>query len=303
MRFVVVIAALGLGCGPTPSGDRSASPPPTSDGWVDPAADDDWSHLIDEAESAAPMTAAEVEQALNAALALGIPHMGEIFSRYYDLMVLGDETCPGSALVGGFEVFGSCTAASGVVFSGVSSLEETDGRVYADDEWVAGEYSIRTSPADYVITRTDGTALEAGGFIQFQRTPDGDIHRWTVGIEGSWRDTAATGWLGEGISAGILMGGTARPGEAGKLDLDGSYSVGSAALTFDTVVIEARECPDGIERGSLSLRSGGGALVTVDFSTCSECGVAALADGTALGEVCIDPGPLFEAVPSSGWIP
>ena len=298
------IISLGLGCASDPRQAKPAAEEVATDSaWVDPAADDDWSHLIDEAEGSEPVSVDEVEAELNAALALGIPHMGEIFSRYYALMEQGDETCPGSAMVGGFEVFGSCTADTGVVFSGVSSLDETDGRVYEGDVWVSGEYWVRTSPADYIITRTDGTALEAGGFIQFRREPGGDgTDRWSVSVEGSWRDTSAEGWLGEGISSGLIVQGSERDGE-GTMELEGSYTVGTASLVFERLSVGERDCPDGFEKGSLAFRSSGGTLVTVDFSSCSTCGPATLDDGSSLGELCVDPAPVLESLEPSGWIP
>ena len=297
MRFGFAIVALGIGCG---SKAPTAEPPADPSDWVDPAADDDWSHLIDEAAGGAALSGDDVEAALNEALALGIPTAGEVFTRYYELLALGDETCPGSALAGGFEVFGSCTAESGVVYSGVSSLDVTDDRVYEDDEWVSGEYFIRTSPADYVITRTDGTALEAGGFIQFRRSPEGMDHRWTVGIEGSWRDSSADGWLGQGISSGVLIQGGSRDGAPLFLELDGAYTVGSASLSFDRLTVLPEDCPDGFDQGSVAFRDGGGALVTVAFSPCSVCGPGVLSDGTELGEICVDPTPLMAAVLPSG---
>jgi hypothetical protein len=297
MRFAFIIVALSIGCGARPS---TADPPSDGQAWVDPAADDDWSHLIDEAAGSEPLSIDEMESALNEALALGIPNAGEIFSRYYALLALGDEECPGSALAGGFGVFGSCTAESGVVFSGVSSLDVVDGRVYEDGEWVSGEYFIRTSPADYVITRTDGTALEAGGFIQFRRSSEGMDHRWTGGIEGSWRDSGAEGWLGQGISSGVLIQGGSRDGAPLFLELDGAYTVGSASLSFDRLSVHPGDCPDGFDQGSVAFRDGGGSLVTVAFSPCSVCGPGVLSDGTELGEICVDPAPLMAAVLPSG---
>lgn len=297
MRFAFIIVALSIGCGARPS---TADPPSDGQAWVDPAADDDWSHLIDEAAGSEPLSIDEMESALNEALALGIPNAGEIFSRYYALLALGDEECPGSALAGGFEVFGSCTAESGVVFSGVSSLDVVDGRVYEDGEWVSGEYFIRTSPADYVITRTDGTALEAGGWIQFRRSPQGPEDHWSVGIEGSWKDSAADGWLGEGISSGLVLEAGSRGDAPRFLELDGAYTVGTATLSFDLVTVLPEDCPDGIDAGSIGFRDGGGALVTVTFSPCSVCGPAVLSDGTDLGELCVDPTLLMDAVIPSG---
>ena len=301
MRCVFATVALVVGCGSDPASDGGPSAGQLA--WVDPASDDDWSHLIDEAEGSEPLSAADVEPQLNAALALGIPNAGEVFSRYYELLADGDETCPGSALAGGFEVFGSCTAESGVVFSGVSSLDETDDRVYDGDEWVSGEYTIRTSPADYIITRTDGTALEAGGFIQFRRSPEGEEYRWTVGVEGSWRDTAASGWLGEGVSSGLLIQGAGRDDRPGMMELDGAYTVGSASLAFDRLTVRPQDCASGFVQGSVSFRSGGGALVAVEFPSCGACGPATLSDGTVLGEICVDPAPLLAAVVPMGQLP
>ena len=303
MRLGLSIVSLALGCASNAPQGVSADKADPDPGWVDPAADDDWSHLIDEAEEREALAVDEVQAELSAALALGIPNMGEVLTRYYDLMALGDEACPGSAMVGGFEVFGSCTAETGVEFSGVSSLDESDARVYEGDEWVSGEYFIRTSPADYIITRTDGTALEAGGFIMFRREPEAGVHRWSVAIEGSWRDTSASGWLGEGISSGLMIQATARGEGDNAMEIDGSYTVGSASLSFERLSMRERDCPDGFEQGSLGFRSSGGALVTVAFSSCSRCGQAVLDDGSSIGELCVDPAILMASLEPSGWIP
>ncbi|HCH66966.1 MAG TPA: hypothetical protein DFR83_29455, partial [Deltaproteobacteria bacterium] len=72
MRCVFATVALVVGCGSDPASDGGPSAGQLA--WVDPASDDDWSHLIDEAEGSEPLSAADVEPQLNAALALGIPN-------------------------------------------------------------------------------------------------------------------------------------------------------------------------------------------------------------------------------------
>lgn len=306
MRCTWAIIGLLGGCASAPAKDPSepdSGAAEVESDWVDPAADDDWSHLIDTVEAGPPVTAADIERDLNEALGLGLPTMGEVLSSYYALLAQGDATCPGSARPGGFEVFGTCTAESGLVFSGVSSIEETDERTFEGETWTAGEYWIRTSPADYTITRPDGTALEAGGFIQFRRELSGGVSNWDVDIEGSWRDSAADNWLGAGISSAVRMRGSGGAEYIDSLVVDGTYSLGSHSLGFDNLVVVPEECPDGIQQGTLTLRTGGGPLASVRFDDCSPCGALTLDDGTALGDVCIDPAPVVSSLEPSGWIP
>jgi hypothetical protein len=299
------LPAIALGCAGTP--DSGSSQPTSKSGtappWTDPAADDDWSHLIDPVPESPPPTPQAVSEALQAALNLGIPTMGVLLSRYRELYAQGDAACPGSAFAGGFEVFGSCVAESGVEFSGVAGIDETDGRVYEGDAWVSGRYEVRTSPADYTITRTDGTQLQAGGFYMFFRETMGGRSMWSTTLEGSWSDSAAEGWLYEGISMTLTVQGQVETtGESG-IRLDGSYTVGGTSLSFTDLRASSGSCDHGGVEGSVTVRLAGGELATVFLERCTHCGPTTLTDGSDLGEVCIDPTPLLSAIDASGWIP
>lgn len=299
------LSVIALGCaGPADSGfSRSTGKGNPETAWTDPAADDDWSHLIDPVPESPPPTPQAVAEALQAALDLGIPTMGVLLSRYQELYALGDAACPGSTFAGGFEVFGSCVAESGVEFSGVAGIDETDNRVYEGDVWVSGRYEVRTSPADYTITRTDGTQLQAGGFYMFFREIVGGRSMWSTTLEGSWSDSAADGWLYEGVSMTLsVQGQVETTGERG-MKLDGSYTVGGTSLSFTELRATTDSCDDGGAEGSVTVRLAGGELATVSVERCTHCGPATLDDGSELGEVCIDPTPLLSTIDASGWIP
>jgi len=292
------IAGLTMGCAGEPPRDPSVSQAP--DAWVDPAADDDWSHLIEPEPSLPDLTAERVQAAIEETLSLGIPNAAEAIGSYRTLLSQGDEVCPGSAFEGGFEVFGECTSTSGVIFSGVAGVLEEDDRVWDGDDWT-GSFSLLTGPADYTITRTDGSRLEAGGFINYRHERD-ERANWSVTFEGSWSDSAASGWLGAGVSSALRVNGRQTNRDDG-LELDGSYTIAATSLGFDLLRLSSESCEGEVAEGTMTLRTGGYPEVALEFTPCTRCASATTEDGTELGEVCIDPAPLLAAIETSARIP
>lgn len=281
----LLFACVCSGCG----GDDPSKAPGSeaATGWTDPAADDDWSDLIDPPPEGTAATAADVEAGIARALAHGAPSASVVFARYLDLLDQGDADCPGSAMAGGFEVHGVCTSAAGVTFSGVAGLVTMDERLDTTDGDWTGRYSVMTAPADFVITRADGTQLQAGGVLRYEEQR-GPSLQWTSQVAGTWADGDATGWLGEGFSGELHVQGEDRGGGERTLRFNGGYSAGVDTIGFDGVFLSDRDCPDGVFQGKLGLRLGDGQWAGLQFDRCAACAEAVLDDGTALGEVCVD---------------
>lgn len=306
MTHVAPTMVLGLLlCSGCASGDRQRTKSSTklddsgvvtATDWTDPGADDDWSHLIDPGPSAAEYTAADVVSAIDNATQHGIPDVGSVLSAYLDLLSQGDASCPGSALTEGFEVFGTCTAASGVTYSGVASLNRVDDRVDGPSGW-SGQASVMSSPADYTITRVDGTQLSVGAFFMVMMQRDSRGTQATHTLRGTVVDTGGPAWAQAGFSGDLFLNAGAQPDGATELMLEGSMSVGSGSLILESLRVSPDACPDGVAGGALSVRMTDGTWLRVVFhSTCSACGTALDADGQLMGDACINPGPWLSVV-------
>ncbi len=300
------VAAAFPGCATpdsaSPKGPETTNEATGATSWTDPAADDDWSDLIGDIPGAGTQTPEDITATIQHALDYGVPSAGEALDAYNEAYAMGDESCPGSAFMNGFEVFGTCTAASGAQFSGVAGFTLQDNRVWDGDTWT-GSVSLLTSPADYVIFRPDGTYLLAGGGLNFTRTIDASGTQQVTAIRGTFVDTSREDWLGIGYSGELLIGLNQRTGGYPDLMVDGALTLGSTSLQLDDLHVIPYECASGFMGGTIQVRQADATWVTVTLpNTCTNCGQATSQNGEDIGQVCIDPTPVHD-LSTSWWNP
>ncbi len=264
--------------------------------WTDPTLDDDWSALVPEADVAPTWTAAEVGAQIDRALAGGLPGPERPLATYLELLSHADAACPGSEYVGGFAVFGLCTTTSGYSYSGASGLIVDDTRAEGTDGVPTGSLFVSTAPADYYITRPDGTQFAAGGTLTLNVVQDATGLHTRSTISGTWMDDGDTSWLATGFSGALGMSRNLSADGHAQLEIDGPLSVGGASVSFARVqVMDA--CPDGVRGGAVSVRQPDSSWYTLTFPNgCHACGRVTWQDGSDRGEACIDVTPLLAAV-------
>lgn len=275
---------LGVGCAPPLAG------------WVDPTADDDWSALVPAGEHTPAWDAAGFAERFDTAFSTGVPLPQPVLDAYRELLSHGDATCPGTDFEDGFLVMGSCTSAEGYTYSGAAGLETEDLREGDPEGDWTGSARVQSAPADYVITRPDGTRLLVGANLMVSVARSTDTQQWSTRIAGTVQDEAATGWLGEGYSGSLEV--------EGRTDADGSRQwlqggFTTLGVTLDLVQLEVRPeaCADGFVGGTVRMRQEDAtwyALVLPEG--CGRCGPLTWEGDTALGEACLDPAPLVASM-------
>jgi hypothetical protein len=286
-----LLLGLGLvGCGGLGQSDSS--------GWTDPAADDDWSGLVEIPERRAEWTAEEVGQQIDAALASGVPDPGLVFESYEELLSHGDDDCPGSTFNGGFLVVGICSTSDGYQFSGSAGVTIEDTRVVAEDGSFSGAAMRMSSPADYLILRPDGTGLAAGGNLTQRVSSENGQVLWSTEVRGSFRDDGVDGWLGAGFSATLRWSGREDSGVVYS-DVIGDLTLHGISLQLEDFHLSPETCSDGAELGTIMLRQHDATWYTLTLDgPCSRCGDVVWDDREELGEACVDLEPLIAAVAS-----
>lgn len=225
-------------------------------------------------DEAAQWTFDEAVAAIDAVFAMGFYGPVELKAAYLDLMQHGDDYCPGSDV----EIYDTfvtgCVAESGYYYAGVS--------VYASEEWPGENSSAWSFGGDFEILDPSGNQMLVGGhtFGLYE-----DIIPEMIGgdITGSWSLSGAEGWLGEGISAMLLIDGVV--GQS--LSLTGGLGVGATAMYFPELSWSYPSCWDS-PVGELQVRDPAGHWFSLVLNEdCTGCGeMTYIADGTTQ-EVCV----------------
>ncbi len=248
-------------------------------GYCDPLPADDTAP-----QSAPAWTAEEAVGAIEDVLAMGFTGPAELRDAYLERMSHGDDACPGSAYEISDSFVTGCTAASGYYFAGVSIYEIIDWEGENSDVWAFG--------GDFEIQAPDGGQMLVGGhsFALYE-----DLQQEIFGgdITGSWSLDGAEGWLGEGISAMLLLSGM--PGTS--LHLSGGLSVGETAMYFPELNWSDLDCPPA---GEVQVRDRTGHwfdLVLTD--DCTGCGTLHYEAGGTAEDICLDFGDFADQVSDS----
>lgn len=274
------------------AGLAACASPPTSSSWVDPAADDDWSSLVETYEHQAEWSAEEVAAQIEAGLSAGLPQPAEVFDRFDELMTHTDDSCPGSTFNGGFLLVGICTTEEGYQFSGAAGLTGEDNRIYDEEGGWSGEATRMSSPFDYMIVRPDGTRLNAGGNVTQWVSADPGQERWSAEVSGTFKDDGATGWLADGYSGALRVSGQEDAGGISG-EIDGYLTLQGVSLQLQGLWFSPETCPDGPTQGMIKLRQHDSTWYTLRLTgPCGGCGELVWDDTEPMGEVCADLSPL-----------
>ncbi len=116
---------------------------------------------------------------------------------------------------------------------------------------------------------------------------DPDLYTFEVGVQGSWRDESAEGWLGAGYSGVFLAIGEKNP-DIQKLNISGGIAIGDKATHLDLDWDLAGRC-GGAAMGSIRLRDSRGYWYTWTLGDdCDTCGGVVYHEVDDLGDLCLD---------------
>lgn len=253
------------------------------------AAGDGGDSAVDIEVPAPSLGAEEVVATVEAALAVGIP---EAFSPRDEYVRFFDEhaeagACPDSELPyhlpGTYE---ACTTDDGTTFFGHGEYQEE-----VEDDAVTSFYLL----GDFWILDDQGRRYDGAGEALYGMRPDGEDPDTTVTADliftGTWGYPGAEGWLSESVSMALFSFGSWTSGSwvggfQGSVDLHGT------SLFMEDLSFDGRYCTDAPVMGRLRLRDHPtGYWYTLSFpQQCSPCGELTWADGSSMGEVCVDFG-------------
>ncbi|MDG1484329.1 MAG: hypothetical protein P8R54_32350 [Myxococcota bacterium] len=264
--MLLIIVTL-VGC----AGETACAPgfTPSATGNCDPTPDDD--------NTTPAWTAAEAVSAIEALFAMGFTGPMELRAAYLERMSHGDELCPGSDVEISDSFVTGCTASSGYYFAGVSVYETMEWEGENSDVWAIG--------GDFEIQAPDGSQMLVGGH-SFALYEDLQTQWFGGDITGSWSIDGAEGWLGEGISAMLLVNGM----PSTSLDVTGGLGVGDTALFFPGLMWNDLDCPPA---GEVQVRDSSGHWFDLLLpDDCTGCGTLHYESNGTVEDVCVDFGDI-----------
>lgn len=229
-------------------------------------------------EIPAPALSAEaVAESIEAVFVSGMPSPLLPRRTYLESFDGRDSDCPGG---GGYNLpgaFQGCTAESGWLYAGVA---EYDGSIELDE---VRDFSLL---ADCYMVDPDGNWFVAGGELLLEHSGDANGGSMIAELSGTYSFAPAGGWMApEG--AGAVLSQTAHWDQFGwQLTVDGVVTDGTASVRLEALSAGSGEC-DGAPVGTYGLRGEGGYWYTLAGEECG-CGMVTWADGSQLGEACVD---------------
>ena len=227
-------------------------------------------------------SATEVGEILAATFSQGPPDPFLVGDTFLDLMAEGDATCPGDTAFLNDDNLLGCTAESGHYYAGIAWHEELVNEDEGATFWTHG--------GDYEILRPDGSGLRGGGAMHHRVVVNGenpDKSAFELGLQGSWHDDAAVGWLGEGFS-GVFLAEGKRNIEIRHLEIAGGIAVGERDLHLELAWDMTGVCGT-TAMGSIHLRDDRGYWYTWELGEdCDTCGQVTFHEIQELGELCLD---------------
>lgn len=235
------------------------------------------------------LTAADVEARADRAVAGGLPLASVFFSAYVDILLAhGNDGCPSGWNEPPYATradIDGCTTADGWVFAGlVDRGTEVEGAEIRE-----------TCAGDAWGMDPEGRSLVLGGSLAW--TVDAEAGTWSEQLDGSWGYEGAEGWQAELPSTAITVSG-----EGENAVVVGGISFDDVVVFYDGLRLDAAACPRSIAGGEVRVRDEAGGWSVVSFGEdCSACGDAVYEpDGSVLGEVCLDVGPLWDSLGERG---
>ncbi len=212
-------------------------------------------------------SAGQAGLAFQSALEGPYPDVRVIGATYLEWIARGDELCPGGdSLQPPAVSLEGCTSSSGVHYAGLSGWSEDT------DRW-------GLQVADFRLTDPEGRSFLAGGEAVVS---DGGGSSYLL-LRGSFHDTGAAGWLGQGGSALLQVIGS----QAGMIAQIGMSTPAGPLYTDELLVGSA--CME----GEVFLKGLEGGWYDLNL----DCGCGPVRFGAQeLGEVCLDDEPIRAAL-------
>ena len=226
---------------------------------------------------AAELTAEAVAATIEGVFDTGMPSPLLPRKAYLESFSGRDENCPGGWGYNLSGAFQGCTAASGWLYAGVT---EYQGSIDPD------EVSSFSLLADCYMVDPDGNWFVAAGNLLLERSGSSEGGSMLAEISGTYSYDGAGGWMAP-AGAGAVLEMEANWADSGwSLRLDGTVTNGSESVRLEAISAGSGQC-DGIPVGAYGLRGAGGYWYELSAEECG-CGMVTYADGTELGEACVD---------------
>ena len=262
-----------LACQPDPV---PAAPIPTDTAVEETAPADTVPEVTTEIPAAA-LTAEVVIETIEAVFDTGMPSPLLPRKVYLESFSGRDENCPGGLGYNLSGAFQGCTADSGWMYAG---LAEYQGSIDPD---AVSSFSLL---ADCYMVDPDGNWFVAAGNLLLERAGNSNGGTMLAEISGTYSYAGAGGWMApEGAGAVLEM--EANWTDSGwSLNLDGTVTNGTDSVRLEAISAGSGQC-DGIPVGVYGLRGASGYWYELIAGECG-CGMVTYADGTQLGEGCVD---------------
>lgn len=262
-----------LACQPDPV---PAAPTPTDTSAEDTALVDTVPEVT--AEIPAPALSAEaVVATIEAVLDSGMPSPLLPRKAYLESFAGRDENCPGGWGYNLSGAFQGCTADSGWLYAGVAEYE---GSVDPD------EVSSFSLLADCYMVDPDGNWFVAAGNLLLDRSGSSNGGSMVAEISGSYSYAGAGGWMAPEGAGAVLEMAAGWTDSGWSLELDGTVTNGTDSVRLEAISAGSGQC-GGNPVGVYGLRGTGGYWYELVAGECG-CGMVTYADGTELGEACVD---------------
>ncbi|MEC8381736.1 MAG: hypothetical protein VXZ96_15510 [Myxococcota bacterium] len=217
----------------------------------------------------------------------GMPYGKPFMDSYFDLLELGDETCPGSSTRLSPDNVDGCVASTGYAYYGLSVyhtiFEELDEDDTLDGEPLDGWIVI----GDFEMLTPDNMSFQAGGHVSEIRWLQDTGDMLLEGeIQGSWMwEGGQESWVQHGISGLFYYQSLQTNGGTLEISLDGAIQWNGQSLAFDDVILFS-DSPGFL--GTVEMRDPSGlwhVIVSDELSECAQHSYDGLVSEQA---ICLD---------------
>ncbi len=239
-------------------------------------------------------TASELGGLLQGLGETGLPTARLLRDAYQDLMVHGDEQCPGSDTEIE-DLLEGCTSETGWYFGGLLTFVTEE----VDSEDGDRERNFWTDTCDFQIVSPSGSALIGGGDIEgrWQQQDGGRLVSASM-VKGSWiYPDSEHVWLSAGMSMDLAFRLDREEG-TDSLNLWGTFGMPGIDLYLDNLFFDGDEsCGGQVSSGTSWLRQADGTWYEMVWSEdCSGCFSVEWDFTEDLGEACVDLSGLKQTV-------
>ena len=221
---------------------------------------------------------AHLESSLQAYWERGFPEPFTLREYYLDFLKDGDSDCP--VLMDVAFSPQDCISSSGTHFYGLAFYQEQDRVQNQPGQLFAMQ-------ASFELQRPGEEPFVAGGGFGFEvlAVPD-EPTDWMSFVQGSFQYPDASGWLAEGVTAGLAIRGS-HEGSHYRMNIEGGSGQDETYVFWDSVELDSRIC-NGHPVGRIGTRVPGSSWVwwTLD-DQCNGCGDVEYG-GDSMGEFCMD---------------